>query len=65
LLFWFYDKETTCGSYIFTKTIDGEMGEKRSNMIFIDLEKAYDKVSRKVMWWLLKKKQISNRYIFE
>lgn len=32
-------------------------------MVFIDLEKAYDKVPREVMWWTLEKKQIACTYI--
>jgi hypothetical protein len=32
-------------------------------MIFIDLEKAYNKVSRNVMWWALQKHKVSIKYI--
>jgi hypothetical protein len=32
-------------------------------MVFIDLEKAYDKVSKNVMWWALQKHKISTKYI--
>jgi hypothetical protein len=32
-------------------------------MIFIDLEKAYDKVPRNVMWWALQKHRVSSKYI--
>jgi hypothetical protein len=32
-------------------------------MIFIDLENAYDKVSRNVMWWALQKHKVSTKYI--
>jgi hypothetical protein len=33
------------------------------HMIFIDLEKAYDKVTRNVMWWALQKHKVSSKYI--
>ena len=32
-------------------------------MVFIDLEKAYDKMSRKVLWWTLMKKGVLIKYI--
>ncbi|KAL6554932.1 hypothetical protein OROGR_006190 [Orobanche gracilis] len=32
-------------------------------MIFIDLEKAYDKVPREILWWALMRKGISKKYI--
>jgi hypothetical protein len=32
-------------------------------MIFIDLEKAYDKVPRNIMWWALEKKQVPSKFV--
>jgi hypothetical protein len=37
--------------------------KKGMHMIFIDLEKAYDKVPRHVMWWALQKHKVSSKYI--
>jgi hypothetical protein len=32
-------------------------------MIFIDLEKTYDKMPKNVMWWALQKYKVSSKYI--
>ena len=34
--------------------------KKRKNlhMIFVDLEKSYDRVSRDILWWALRKKNV-------
>jgi hypothetical protein len=32
-------------------------------MIFIELEKAYDKLARNVIWWALQKHKVSSKYI--
>jgi hypothetical protein len=37
--------------------------KKDMHMGFIDLEKAYDKVPRNVMWWVLQKHKVSSKYI--
>jgi hypothetical protein len=37
--------------------------KKDLHMIFIDLEKAYDKVPRNVMWWALRKHKVFTKYI--
>jgi hypothetical protein len=33
------------------------------HMVFIDLEKTYDKVPRNIMWWALQKHKVSTKYI--
>ena len=37
--------------------------KKDLHMVFIDLEKAYDKIPRDVMWWALDKHKIPTKYV--
>ena len=37
--------------------------KKDLHMFFIDLEKTHDKVPRDLIWWALKKKGVTERYI--
>jgi hypothetical protein len=37
--------------------------KKDLHMVFIDLEKAYDKVTKNIMWWVLQKHKVSTKYI--
>jgi hypothetical protein len=37
--------------------------KKELHMVFIDLEKTYDKVTRNIMWWTLQKHKFSIKYI--
>jgi hypothetical protein len=37
--------------------------KKNLHMIFIDLEKAYYKIPRNIMWWPLEKKRVPIKYV--
>ena len=36
---------------------------KDLHMVFIDLEKAYDKIPRNIMWWSLDKRKVPSKYV--
>lgn len=36
---------------------------KNLHMVFVDLEKAYDRVPREVLWWAMKVKRVPEKYI--
>uniref|UniRef100_A0A0A9CY62 Reverse transcriptase domain-containing protein n=1 Tax=Arundo donax TaxID=35708 RepID=A0A0A9CY62_ARUDO len=37
--------------------------KKDLHMVFIDLEKVYDKIPRNIMWWALEKHKVPTKYI--
>ncbi|GMP39534.1 hypothetical protein CsSME_00010329 [Camellia sinensis var. sinensis] len=50
--------------YFLRKVIEKYREKKRGiHMIFIDLEKAYDRVPRDIIWWVLEKKRMTKGYI--
>ena len=63
--FRFMDERLTIKSiYLLRRLMERYKKKKKVlNMISIDLEKAYDRVHREVIWWVLEKKRVTKRYI--
>ena len=40
-----------------------QANRKHLHMVFIDLEKAYNKIPRDLVWWVFNKRNISRGYI--
>jgi hypothetical protein len=50
--------------FLIRQLMEGYREQKKDmHMIFIDLKKAYDKVTRNVMWGALQKHKVSSKYI--
>ncbi|GMP83986.1 hypothetical protein CsSME_00037701 [Camellia sinensis var. sinensis] len=50
--------------YFLRRVIEKYREKKRDiHMVFIDLEKSYDRVSRDIIWWVLAKKGVTKGYI--
>ncbi|CAL5326839.1 unnamed protein product [Camellia sinensis] len=50
--------------YLLRRVIEKYKEKKRDiHMVFIDLEKAYDRVPRDIIWWALEKKGVTKGYI--
>ncbi|KAK1661097.1 hypothetical protein QYE76_049256 [Lolium multiflorum] len=55
---------TTEVIFLLRQLIERYREEKKDlHMVFIDLEKAYDKIPRTVMWWLVGKHKVPTKYI--
>jgi Reverse transcriptase (RNA-dependent DNA polymerase) len=49
--------------FLIRQLMERHREQKDLHMIFIDLEKAYDKILRNIMWWTLKRKLVSTKYV--
>jgi hypothetical protein len=50
--------------FLISQLMERCMEQKKDlHMVFIDLEKAYDKVTRNIIWWALQKYKVSTKYI--
>ena len=49
--------------FLVRQLMEGYSEQKDLLMVFIDLEKAYDKIPQNIMWWALDKHKVPTKYI--
>jgi hypothetical protein len=62
---WFdVQKSTTEANFLIRQVMEwfGEQ-KKDLHMVFIDLEKSYDKILRNFIWWALDKHKVQTKYV--
>ena len=57
-------RSTTEAIFLIRQVIERFREQKKDlHLVFIDLEKAYDKITRNVMWWSLNKHKVPSKYV--
>ena len=61
---WFHARKVNHRSSLLNKTVMERFREQKKDhhLVFINLEKAYDKIPRNVMWWSLDKHKVPSKY---
>jgi Reverse transcriptase (RNA-dependent DNA polymerase) len=57
------ERSTMEAIFLIRQLMERYREQKDLHMIFINLEKAYDKILRNSMWWALKRKLVPTKYI--
>ena len=62
--FGFMPRRSTMEAIFLIRQVMERYREKKDlHMVFIDLEKAYDKIPNNVMWWALDKHKVPTKYV--
>ena len=57
-------RSTTEAIFLIRQVMERFREQKKDiHMVFIDLEKAYDKIPKNVMWWALDKHKVPSKYV--
>jgi hypothetical protein len=61
----FMPERSTMEAFFFIRQLMERCKEQKKDlhMIFIDMEKTYDKMPKNIMWWALQKHKVSTKYI--
>ena len=57
------ERSTMEAIFLIRQVMERYREKKELHMVFIDLEKAYNKISRNVMWWALDKHKVPTKYL--
>ena len=58
------EKSTTEAIFLIKQVMERFREQKKNlHLVFIDFEKAYDKILRNVMWWSLDKHKVPSKYV--
>ena len=61
---WFHARKVNHRSNLPRQVMERFREQKKDlHMVFIDLEKAYDKIPRNIMWWSLDKRKVPSKYV--
>ena len=61
--FGFMPERSTMEAIFLIRQVMERYREKDLHMGFIDLEKAYDRIPRNVMWWALDRHKVPTKYV--
>ena len=56
-------RSTMEGIFLIRQVMERYREKKDLHMVYIGLEKTYDKIPRNVMWWALNKHKVPTKYI--
>ena len=56
-------RSTMKAIFLIRQVMERYREKKYLHMVFIDLEKAYDKIPRNVIWWALDKHKVPTKYV--
>jgi hypothetical protein len=57
------ERSTMEAIFLIRQVMERYKEQKDLRMVFIDLEKAYDKIPRNLMWWSLDKHKVPTKYV--